>query len=201
MYEYSTKKQLSGMGWSEITAWDTSVPWNVLALYCPGDNKDRKICATDTAQDNAAISSAGCIRPAQPLRGARIVSCTTGGGPVDSSGRQTDTPNPGTIWCCPANRPEPRPTTPTTITQEAARRTELQQAAQRGEVSPDGSPTTAPKTPAEDEGNVTSDNSYMWVFGVLGVAVFSYIGYKYVTSKDTRNTRVSRRPRLSGRRI
>jgi hypothetical protein len=199
MYEYTTKTPVSGMGWSEIsTAWRPGT----LTYYCPGSNKDRKICATDTAQDNAAIRSAGCVRPLHSIwRDARSVSCTTGGGPVDSSGSQTDTPNPGTIWCCPANRPEPLPTTPTGLTQENARRAELQQAAQRGEISSDGSPTTAPKTPAEDEGVVSSDNSYLWVFGVLGVAVFSYIGYKYVTSKTTTDTRVSRRSRLSGRRI
>jgi hypothetical protein len=198
MYEHSTKWQLSGMGWSELSASDWFL--HNQTLYCPGTDKDKRVCALDTDQDRAAMQHNGCIRPRQLLYGARVVNCTTAGGPAVAAGQTRVPGGAGTVWCCPDSL-LPIPTTPEALTREQAENAERQQAAQRGEISSDGSPTTAPKTPSEDEGAVSSDNSYLWVFGVLGVAVFSYIGYKYVTSKNARDNRVSRRSRLSGRRI
>jgi hypothetical protein len=189
MYEYTTKTPVSGMGWSELSALDNNnwySPDN--AMFCPYNSKERRICSTNNEQDLSAMRSAGCTRPYNYLFRETTANCTTAGGPAVSAGQTRVPGNPGTIWCCPENRPAPLPTTPEGIAWDQQNRAERQQAIQRGEVSSDGSPipTSNIKTPVNSSNETSTGSSYIWVFGILGIATFSYFGYKYITSRRER---------------
>jgi hypothetical protein len=179
MYEYSTKRQLSGMGWSEVGFVQGTL---FRGGWCPGSNKDRRICAIDNAADRATMQEAGCIRPVSLLSNNIVDSCGTSSGYT------------GTVWCCPADNPR-------TPEQRAAAQTS---APGQSSTTTPGRETVAPpivnadipredeqpKTPAPEQSSVApvgggalKEGSVFWkVFAAVGCAFFAYNGYNYLVS-------------------
>lgn len=189
MYEYSTNRQFSGMGWSEISGWS-----NLLnpGGYCPGSDKDRRICAMDNAADRATMQAAGCIRPSYLNEDNAVDPCTTSGG------------NPGTVWCCPENNPltpaqrlaagqaaaPGSGQTATTTTTTTAGQETITRPIVNADLPQSNDPVPQQKTPGAEQpsggstaGGMLKAGSMTWkVYAVLGSAVFAYFGYEYLVS-------------------
>jgi hypothetical protein len=184
MYEYSTKRQLSGMGWSDISGWR-----NLLnpGGYCPESNKDRRVCATNDASDLAMMRDAGCTRVAYLNSDNVVDPCTT------SSGNQ------GSVWCCPRNiqAAAGRAATRTSTTiDNVATTTSGNETVARPIINSDLPSTDAliphqSKMPAPEQtsiapfaGGLLKAGSITWkAFAVVGCGVFVYFGYNYLVSK------------------
>ncbi len=127
---------MNGLGWSEMPFW--SIPGRGLKVgVCSGENVSRQICFIDNDPvEQATAERAGCVRSHRPWwQPSNVTECRTA--PAN---------NPGHIWCCPDNAPQPIPTTP----EQRARDTELllaeQQAAQEGRLPQSSSQTDVQKT-------------------------------------------------------
>jgi len=130
VYEYNDRRNaLSGLGWSELTAWDRFFLNTRLCSPHGSENRRRLCFVEDDVLDERTATQAGCIRTTE--------GCTTA------------SDNRGLVWCCPQDRPgTPVPMTPEQREREEQRVQVQQQAEDEGRITSTDEPP--PKTPPEE---------------------------------------------------
>jgi hypothetical protein len=184
-----------GLGWSEVP-W-LGVPGTSHRIgVCGGERVSRQVCFVDNDPlEQATAERSGCVRSHRPwYQSASVTECRT-----------IPAGNPGHIWCCPDNAPQPIPTTP----EQRARDTELllaeQQAAQEGRLTQTSAPTEIQKEPTIEIGRtqpVTQQETLSstlskigrnpaWIVAAAVLGVGGYLGYRYFAHARPRARRTA----------
>lgn len=188
-----------GLGWSEIPFFGLSYLDIRRAGHRFGACEDaavsRQVCFVDNDPlDQTTAQRSGCVRARRAwYQPSNIAECRTA--PPGN--------NLGHVWCCPANAPQPIPTTP----EQRARDTELllaeQQAAQEGRLPSTGAPTEVEKEPTIEVGRtqpVTQQETAAsmltklgrnpgWIVAAVTLGVGGYLAYRYFSRSSARRMR------------
>lgn len=185
---------VGGLGWSELGFWQQKSRF-VCSGSPTGARASRQICFIDNDPlEQATAERSGCTRSHRPwFGGENITECRTA-----APGN-----NPGHVWCCPANSPQPIPTTP----EQRARDTELmlaeQRAAQEGRLPSTNAPAEVEKEPTIEIGRtqpvaqqetVASTLTKLgrnpgWIAAVAALGVGGYLAYRYFVRPAVRRMR------------
>lgn len=184
---------MNGLGWSELSFWSLQGTPTRIGV-CSGENVSRQICFIDNDPvEQATAERSGCVRAHRPwISGSHATECRTA-----SPGN-----NPGHIWCCPENAPQPIPTTADQRARDAELLLAEQQAAQEGRLPSTNAPAEVEKEPTIEVGltqpltqqeTMTSTLTKLgqnpgWLVAVAALGVGGYLAFRYFMRLRVRKT-------------